>query len=90
MRHKTILFAAALAALAAPAALAANRAGVGGQSVPVSGFTPLTPQECRDLGGDVETVKKKLCPTGKQCRSTVRNPQSGGVDVHIVCIDEVN
>lgn len=90
MSRRLILAVAALAMFAVPHVHAEKRAASGGGIIPVAVVTPLTAQECRDLGGEVQTVRKSLCPRGKQCRSAVRNPQTGGIDLHVVCIDEVN
>lgn len=74
---------------ALPAAAARKGAQAGDVAMPAMSVADLTAGECKKLGGVVESVAARFCKSGKQCLSDVRNPETGNLERHEVCIDEV-
>ena len=87
---KSKLFAAVVLSLccALPAAAARRGAQADGAAMPSMSVADLTAGECRKLGGKVETIGTDYCKSGSQCRSVVKNPQTGNIEVHGICLDE--
>ena len=82
----TVMAFAVLAAL--PAEAARKGVSAGGAVMPISSVADLTKAECRKLGGRVQEVQVKFCKSGSQCLSEARNPDTGDIERHEVCIDE--